>query len=121
MSIPKESESIINLLVEEEKIKLKDFLKVKVEISSRLFKKLIKQNDIYINGRLLGDIYYVTVGDVVTIVLEDEKAVYEPQKMDLNIIYEDLDILVINKEPRILVHPTKNHNRLIKKLGLLID
>ncbi|WP_207751247.1 RluA family pseudouridine synthase [Anaeromonas frigoriresistens] len=109
MSIPKESESIINLLVEEEKIKLKDFLKEKVEISSRLFKKLIKQNNIYINDSLLGDIYYVTSGDVVTIVLEDEKAVYEPQKMDLDVIYEDLDILVINKKPRILVHPTKNH------------
>lgn len=109
MSIPKESESIINLSVTKEKIKLKDFLKEKADISSRLFNRLIKKNSIYINGNQLGDRFYVGIGDVVTLELEQENPAYEPQKIDLEIIYEDLDLLIINKPANILVHPTKNH------------
>lgn len=109
MIIPKESDSIINLFVKKEKIKLKDFLKEEAEISSRLFKRLIKQNNIYINGNPLANIYIVNKGDVVTLILEEEESTYEPQKMDLDIIYEDLDLLVINKSPMVLVHPTINY------------
>ncbi|MBS4534603.1 RluA family pseudouridine synthase [Clostridium sp. D2Q-14] len=109
MSIPKESDSIINLLVKKKTIKVKDFLKEEVEISSRLFKKLIKQNCIYINGNLLGDRYYVNKGDIVTLNLEEEDSSYKAEKMKLDIIYEDLDLLIINKPPNILVHPTVNH------------
>lgn len=109
MSIPKENESIINLTVENEEYNLKDLLKEKMGISSRLFKRLIKNNGILINGKKLKGKYEPKNNDVISILFEDEKPVYESQNIDISVIYEDYDILIVNKEPNILVHPTKNH------------
>lgn len=109
MIIPKESHNIINLKVEEKEIKLKDFLNNKMNISSRLFKKLIRQKNIFINNKPLSNEFYVYSNDIITIKFEKEQNVYKPQKMDLNVIYEDVDVIAIDKEPNILVHPTKNH------------
>ena len=33
----------------------------------------------------------------------------EPEKMDLDVVYEDIDLIVINKSPGIVVHPTKGY------------
>lgn len=109
MIIPKENHSIINIKVNYKEIKLKDFLKTEMDLSSRLFKKLIKTNNIFINNKPLNDKYDVFKDDIITIKFEEENPVYKAQKMDLNIIYEDLDLIAINKEPYTLVHPTKNH------------
>ncbi|NBI05816.1 RluA family pseudouridine synthase [Senegalia massiliensis] len=109
MIIPKESHNIINLKVEEKEIKLKVFLNNKMNLSSRLFKKLIRQKNIFINNKPLSNEFYVYSNDIITIKFEKEQNVYKPQEMDLNIIYEDVDVIAINKEPNILVHPTKNH------------
>lgn len=38
---------------------------------------------------------------------EDEDIIPEP--MDLDIVYEDFDLLILNKKPNIVVHPTKSH------------
>ncbi|MGO1367732.1 MAG: RluA family pseudouridine synthase [Senegalia sp. (in: firmicutes)] len=109
MIIPKENHSIMNIKVNYKKIKLKDFLMTELGLSSRLFKKLIKEKNIFVNNKPLNDIYNLVKDDMITIKFEDEKPVYKAQKMDLDIIYEDLDLIAINKNPYILVHPTKTH------------
>ncbi len=40
---------------------------------------------------------------------EDEHQNIEPEDMNIEIVYEDNDIIVINKRPGIVVHPTKGH------------
>lgn len=54
--------------------------------------------------------YILNKGDHIEIDFDkNETQNIEPEKMDLDIVYEDEDILVINKEPGIIVHPTRSH------------
>ena len=34
---------------------------------------------------------------------------FEPQNLNLNILYDDFDIIMVNKPPFMVVHPTKSH------------
>ncbi|MCT4584850.1 MAG: RluA family pseudouridine synthase [Peptostreptococcaceae bacterium] len=100
-----------NKIVYENKDKkeLKTILKDEINLSSRLINKLKKNNKIFVNNkkRKLDDI--IKKNDIVEIILEEEKNEYDKNKMNLNIIYEDYDLLILNKEPYIVVHPTKSH------------
>jgi len=54
--------------------------------------------------------YMVSEGEHIVIILDKEESQnIEPEKMDLDIVYEDEDIIVINKKPYMVVHPTKSH------------
>lgn len=46
---------------------------------------------------------------IVKIVLSDEKSEYQTQEKDLEILYEDEDLLIIDKPAFMVVHPTKSH------------
>ncbi len=39
--------------------------------------------------------------------IDEEKANFEPQDLNLQIIYDDFDIIMVNKPPFMVVHPTK--------------
>ncbi|MBC7088336.1 MAG: RluA family pseudouridine synthase [Tissierellales bacterium] len=89
-------------------VEVKDFLLSK-NISNRLYCQLYRNKMIYINGEILRNNYIVSKNDTVTIYFVDEVCDIEPEKMDLDIVYEDKDLIVINKPPFMLVHPTKNY------------
>ena len=67
---------------------------------------LIEEGNITVNGKNIKKNYKVAEGDVVEITMPELKP-YEaiPQKMDLDIRYEDKDVLVINKPKGMVVHP----------------
>ncbi|MCL2699534.1 MAG: RluA family pseudouridine synthase [Defluviitaleaceae bacterium] len=48
-------------------------------------------------------------GDKIWLVFPDEKSWIEPENIPLDVLFEDDDILVLNKQPGIVVHPTKGH------------
>jgi 23S rRNA pseudouridine1911/1915/1917 synthase len=48
-------------------------------------------------------------GDTVTITIPDDENAPEPLAAEIDVIYEDDDILVINKSPFMAMHPTHNH------------
>ncbi len=48
-------------------------------------------------------------GDVITVFMPDSGNAPEAMKADISVIYEDDDILVINKSPFMAMHPTHNH------------
>jgi 23S rRNA pseudouridine1911/1915/1917 synthase len=41
--------------------------------------------------------------------MEDENESINPEPIDLDIVFEDNDLLILNKPPNIVVHPTKSH------------
>ena len=43
--------------------------------------------------------------------MEDEEQNIEPENIALDIIYEDFDLLVLNKKPNMVVHLTKSHQK----------
>lgn len=90
--------------------KIREFLKEELGLSSRLIRGAAIDKRILINGKAVKMNCVVHTGDEVDIDLsKDESQDFEPEKMDLNIVYEDEDILVLNKEPFMVVHPTKSH------------
>lgn len=75
-------------------------------MSRETIQRMIKTGKIMVNGKIEKPSYRTVVGDIITI--EEEKAVeidLKPQEMPLNIVFEDDDILVVNKEKGIVVHP----------------
>lgn len=90
---------------------LKYILKGKLKISERLVKKLKFQNKIHVNNEPVHVNYIVKENDKVRVELElEEDCEYiEPQNIPIDIIYEDDCLLVLNKQPGIVVHPTCSH------------
>lgn len=76
-------------------------------LSRTIIQKLIQEEKILVNGKKTKSSYKVSGGDIVTI--EELEAIEDtylkPQKMDLDVIYEDNDIIIVNKEKGIVVHP----------------
>ena len=76
------------------------------KISRETIQRMIKTGKILVNGKQEKASYKTTVGDVITLEEEiPEEIELKPQEMPLDIIYEDEDMLVINKEKGIVVHP----------------
>lgn len=66
---------------------------------------------IHANGEAVKSNYKVKPNDVIALVLDYPKKEFEliPQDIPLNIVYEDEDLLIINKEPGMVVHPSYGH------------
>ncbi len=67
----------------------------------------IKAGNVKVNGNIVKANYKVKAYDVVTVVLDYPKNNIEiiPQDIELHIIYEDDDVIIINKEAGMVVHP----------------
>jgi 23S rRNA pseudouridine1911/1915/1917 synthase len=79
-----------------------------MQVSRRMIQKLTRAQGILLNRRapFLGR--KVKAGDVLSArVQRDEEPGLMPVEMPLSIVYEDDDVLVLNKPPFILVHPTR--------------
>ena len=91
--------------------KLIVFLRGFVKISARLLPKL--KNDpmgLLRNGTHIRTIDRISAGDVITVNLPKEVNEIPPSDTEgLDIIYEDNDMLIINKSGDIAMHPTHNH------------
>jgi len=75
-------------------------------ISRASVQRLIDEENILVNGKPTKSSYKLNLDDVVTIIKEEPKEVeIKPQDIPLDIIYEDSDILVVNKQKGLVVHP----------------
>ena len=67
--------------------------------------KLIDEELILVNDKIIKSSYKVSNGDVILITDKEEDMSVKPEKMDIDIVYEDDDVMVINKKSGIVVHP----------------
>lgn len=86
-------------------------LQNELKISSRLLYKLIKLNKIELNHKPCDTRKTGTFGDTITINFdyEEDNSNIIPTKMNLNIIFEDDWLLVVNKPAGIAIHPSVFH------------
>lgn len=80
------------------------------DISRSYLQKLLKSETVLVNRKVVKSNYKVVSGDVID--LEIPEAVepeIEAEQMDLDIIYEDSDIILINKPKGMVVHPAAGH------------
>lgn len=103
------------------------YLSTHMEYTSRHRIQLaIKADYIRVNDKVVKANYIVRPGDVVTFVMPYQRRGLEilPEDIPLNIVHEDDDVLVLNKEPGMVVHPGHGHfsgtlvNALAHHLGI---
>jgi 23S rRNA pseudouridine1911/1915/1917 synthase len=96
---------------EEEGWILKNVLQRKLGISRKLLSKIkLTERGVMLNGERVYISTPVSAGDLVAISLQKETSNdILPQNIAFDIIYEDEDILVINKAAGMIVHPTHGH------------
>ena len=96
---------------EEDKIRLDSYIAKKDESLSRsMIQKLLEENKIIVNGNVVKASYKVQVGDRIQIEIEPPKEVkLEAQDIPIDIIYEDDDIIVVNKPKGLVVHPANGN------------
>ena len=87
--------------------RLDKFLSQKnTELSRAMIQKLIESGNITVNDNVSKASYKVNKNDIIKVLLEEPKeARLEAQELPLNVVYEDNDIIVINKEKGMVVHP----------------
>jgi len=74
--------------------------------------ELIRDSKITINGKSVRPNHVVRAGEAIAIdIPEPVAATPEPEDLDLDIVYEDPDIVVVNKPAGMVVHPAAGHAR----------
>lgn len=90
--------------------KLREYLKREMGISTRLIRSASIQKRIFVNDEVVKMNRVIKSGEIIKIDLEKEESQnIAPEKIDIEIVYEDEDILVVNKKPFMVVHPTKTY------------
>lgn len=76
------------------------------DLSRVAVQRLIDEENILVNGKKTKSSYKLNLDDIVTIIKKEAKETeIKPQDIPLDIVYEDNDILVVNKQKGLVVHP----------------
>ena len=96
----------MKLVVDKENIRIDKYLSDNLDYSRELITKMLKGNFILVNDKQVKPSYKTKLEDIIII---DESYKIEqdinPVEMNLNIVYEDEDIMVIDKPSGLVVHP----------------
>jgi len=105
-------ELLIKVLPEQEKMRLDIFLTGYSEennlgLSRTIIQKFIHEGKVLLNSQVINKPHHkISSSDQIKVVVPDkEKAEFLPEDIPLEIVYEDDDVLVINKQPGLVVHP----------------
>ncbi|MFE7061969.1 RluA family pseudouridine synthase [Sutcliffiella sp. NPDC057660] len=70
----------------------------------------IKEGHVLVNGEKTKPNYKCSVGDTITVIIPEPEALdVVPEEMDLDIYFEDSDVIVVNKPRGMVVHPAVGH------------
>ena len=90
----------------EENVRLDTYISNNTDYSRTKISKLIKEQKVFVNNKPTPSNYKVKQKDIIEFALpEEEKIDITPEKMDLNIVYEDDYLAIINKQSGLVVHP----------------
>ena len=110
----------MEIKVEDKDIRIDGYLVSKLDYSRSKIEKLIKNKDILVNNKEVKKSYLLKENDIITInEIRDEEIHIEPEKMDLDIVYEDDDVIVVNKPNGMVVHPAPGNYRHTLVNGLM--
>ena len=105
-----ESKLIINVSDEETGERIASFLSGKTEFTRTRIQQLIKEQNIMVNGKATKSSYKIEKDDEIAIeVPEAEMTEIKPENINIDIVYEDSYIAVINKQAGLVVHPAHGH------------
>ncbi len=116
------------LIAEESNIRLDSYLANELDISRSKVQKLIKQEKVLVNDKHENSSYLICSGDVIKVNDELDFEIHlKAQDIPLDIVYENDDLLIINKPSGMVVHPAPGNydntlvNALLGKFNLSSD
>ena len=77
-------------------------------LSSGLMNRLKWKNRIFVNGQPHHNDYFVSAGDEITALLDEETPCYPPEFAEVSVIYEDAHLLAVDKPAGMLIHPSRS-------------
>ena len=90
--------------------KIREYLKEELGLSSRLIRSASVDKRIFVNNKAVKMNYILNANDNILIdLMKDETQNIDPENIPIDVVYEDEDIIVVNKGPNMVVHPTKRH------------
>ena len=104
--------------VKENDVRLDNYLTNILEVSRSQVTKMIKNDEILVNGKKVKPGFILKESDIISVDHEEVDDL-KPEKMDLDIVYEDDDVLVINKANGVVVHPGAGNHKSTLVNGLL--
>ena len=101
----------LEITAEENGTRLDSYLAEELEgISRSYLQKLIGEGLILVNQKTVKSNYKVKTGDSLLVQIPEAAPVdIQPEAMDLDIVYEDSDLLIVNKPVGLVVHPAHGH------------
>lgn len=88
---------------------VKDILRLNFSFSARMMTRFKQNGCIRLNGNVVRINVLPAPNDVISISLPDEKSGFAPEDVPISPVFEDDDILIIDKPAGYTVHPTKGH------------
>lgn len=86
--------------------RLDSYLISRLDKSRSKIQSMIKSGNILVNGNVVKPSYVVKLGDIIDVDdIQEEVLSASPEKMNLDIVYEDDDVIVVNKVNGVVVHP----------------
>lgn len=101
-------------------LKIVEYMTQVLQLSGRFTRTASKEKRIMLNGKkvYMGD--RLKQGDFLEVVVnKEENQDIMPEALSIEVIFEDEDLIVVNKPPFMLVHPTTNHSSGTLANGLL--
>ena len=101
--------NIISYINEDDNLTLKEVLLDKLSFSVRSLSKMKRYKTVKVNNKYIKPSEIVKKGDLIEVEVSEDMANFNPQDLNLDVIYDDFDIIMVNKPPFMVVHPTKSH------------
>ena len=114
-------ETYLFVIQENQQMRLDKYLAEQFPEQTRSYlQKLIKDGEVLVNGKTVKTGYQLSCGDEVAVNIPEPKELdVEAQEMELDIVYEDEDVILINKPKGMVVHPAPGHTTDTLVNGLL--
>ena len=99
------------LVIDDEKGRLDEVIAEKItDVSRTKIKELVNDKNILVNNKAEKVSYKVQSGDVIDVTIPPVKPLsLEAENLHLDIVYEDSDVIVVNKPQGMVVHPSAGH------------
>lgn len=104
--------SVVTYEVEKDgnEVKIRDYMKDKLNLSGRFIRGSAMNRRLKVNGEEVKLNYRLHEGDIIEVTVNAEESQnIEGEDLNIKVIYEDDDLLIVDKPPFMVVHPTKSH------------
>lgn len=91
-------------------VKIRDYMKENLNLSGRFIRGSAMDRRLRVNGKEVKLNYKLQEEDIIEVTVNAEESQnIEGEDLNIKVIYEDDDLLIVDKPPFMVVHPTKSH------------